>query len=170
MPIRTPPETKVAPQHSLHPASLSLVHAIIVGVGFMISPLLVGEKEQLAQDLATAKQDRADAKAAIDSATAQREKEADAYAAESTEEKANIAATKKAIDAIATGMAGAFLQSTAATALRNIAVNANSLDRYQRGVLTDFLSASTEYAPGSGEIVGILKQLLEDSARKIGAF
>ena len=37
-----------------------------------------------------------------------------------------------------------------------------SLDRYARGTLTSFLSASAGYAPASGEITGILKQLLED--------
>ena len=37
-----------------------------------------------------AKTDRADAKAAIEDATAQREKEAKAFAAEATEDKANL--------------------------------------------------------------------------------
>merc|ERR1719428_1359194 len=42
------------------------------------------------------------------------------------------------------------------------------MDRYTRRMLTDFLSTSqTEgYAPASGEIVGILKQLLEDMEKE----
>ena len=37
------------------------------------------------------------------------------------------------------------------------------MDRYSRRTLTEFLSTSSQagYAPASGEIVGILKQLLE---------
>ena len=42
-------------------------------------------------------------------------------------------------------------------------LNRESIDRYSRRTLTEFLSTSSQagYAPGSGEIVGILKQLLE---------
>merc|ERR1719399_2615982 len=58
-----------------------------------------------------------------------------------------------------------FLQSGAATTLKNIVINRN-LDRYSRRVLTDFLSTSSGYAPASGEIVGILKQLLEDMEKE----
>merc|ERR1719247_1696004 len=52
----------------------------------------LGSKAQLEADLAKHKKDREDAKAAIDSATAQREKENGAFTEESTESKANIAA------------------------------------------------------------------------------
>merc|ERR1719506_663235 len=47
----------------------------------------------------------------------------------------------------------------------NLVIN-RDLDRYSRRVLTDFLSTSTGYAPASGEIVGILKQLLEDMEKE----
>jgi len=50
----------------------------------------------------------------------------------------------------------------AATALRALVLKSNKLDRYGRETLTEFLSSSSGYAPASGEIVGILKQLLED--------
>merc|ERR1719235_889564 len=101
---------------------------------------------------------------------AQREKEAAEFASESTEDKANIAACKKAIDAIVKGMAGSFLQSDAASALRNLVMNRESLDRYSRRTLTEFLSTSSQagYAPASGEIVGILKQLLENMEKELG--
>merc|ERR1719407_14805 len=112
--------------------------------------------------------DREAAKKAIADATAQREKEAAEFASESTEDKANIAACKKAVDAIVKGMAGSFLQSDAASALRNLVLNRESLDRYSRRTLTEFLSTSSQagYAPASGEIVGILKQLLEDMEKE----
>merc|ERR1719253_1576239 len=82
-----------------------------------------GQKEQLLADLAQHKEDRENAKESIKSATAQREKEAAAYTEESTELKANIGACGKAIDAIAKGMAGSFLQSQAANTLRKIVEN-----------------------------------------------
>merc|ERR1719261_2136208 len=65
-------------------------------------------------------------------------------------------------------MAGMFLQSDAASALRNLVLNRESLDRYSRRTLTEFLSTSSQagYAPASGEIVGILKQLLENMEKE----
>ena len=78
----------------------------------------VATKAQLEADLAKHKEDREAAKKAIADATAQREKEAGEFASESTEDKANIAACKKAIDAIVKGMSAMFLQSDAASALR----------------------------------------------------
>merc|ERR1719156_506573 len=130
----------------------------------------VATKKQLEADLAKHKEDREAAKKAIADATAQREKEAAEFASESTEDTANIAACKKAIDAIVKGMAGSFLQSDAASALRNLVMNRESLDRYSRRTLTEFLSTSSQagYAPASGEIVGILKQLLENMEKELG--
>merc|ERR1719478_1360232 len=118
---------------------------------------------RVAAELAQHKQDRADANAAIESATAQREKEAEAFDKLSSDLKANIGACSKAIDAISKGMGASFLQSGAATALKKLVLaQAPSLRRYERETLTAFLSADQSYAPASGEIVGILKQLLEN--------
>merc|ERR1719460_2532861 len=127
----------------------------------------VATKTQLEADLTKHKADREAAKKAIGDATAQREKEAAEFADESTEDKANIAACSKAVDAIVKGMSGSFLQSDAASALRNLVLNRESLDRYSRRTLTEFLSTSAGYAPASGEIVGILKQLLEDMEKEL---
>jgi septal ring factor EnvC (AmiA/AmiB activator) len=127
----------------------------------------VGSEAQNNADLDKHKADRADAKAAIESATAQREKENGAFEEESTESKANIAACKKAITAIEKGMSGSFLQSGAADALRKLVDSRESMDQYARTTLTEFLSTSTGYAPASGEIVGILKQLLEDMEKEL---
>merc|ERR1719281_579023 len=124
-------------------------------------------KEPLDADLARHKSDRQAAKESIDTATKQREKEADAFAEESGELKSNIAALKKASDAIAKGMSGSFLQSSAANTLRQIAVDNLNLSRYQRDTLTSFLSTNTGYAPASGEILGILRQLQEDMEKEL---
>merc|ERR1719456_2091079 len=87
----------------------------------------------VAAELVQHKKDRADAKASIESATAQREKEAAEFAKLSGDLKANIAACGKAITAISKGMGASFLQS-GATALRHIVMN-SKLDRYSRQVL-----------------------------------
>jgi chromosome segregation ATPase len=120
----------------------------------------VSTKSQLESDLVKHKKDREDAKAAIADATAQREKEKAAFDAEDAEDKANIAACGKAIKAIEKGMAGGFLQSSAATTLKNIVIN-RDMDRFARMMLTDFLQSSSGESGSTGEIVGILKQLLE---------
>jgi len=120
----------------------------------------VSTKAQLEADLVKHKKDREDAKAAIADATAQREKEKAAFDAEDAEDKANIAACGKAIKAIEKGMAGGFLQSSAATTLKNIVIN-RDMDRFSRMMLTDFLQSSSGESGSTGEIVGILKQLLE---------
>merc|ERR1719379_1279969 len=127
----------------------------------------VSLKEQLDADLARHKSDRQAAKESIDTATKQREKEAAAFAEESGELKSNIAALKKASDAIAKGMSGSFLQSSAANTLRQIAVDNLNLSRYQRDTLTAFLSTQSGYAPASGEILGILRQLQEDMEKEL---
>merc|ERR1719316_1473306 len=116
------------------------------------------EKEQLASDIAQHKADREAAKSAMASATSLREKEAAAFATESTETKTNIAATGKAITAVEKGMGGAFLQTAAASVLKNFVLNANIGDE-QRDTITAFLSDDDSYAPQSGQITGILKQM-----------
>merc|ERR1719463_669325 len=73
---------------------------------------------QLKEDLKQAQMDRAAAKEAVAAATALREKEAAAYAKESSEVGANLAALKKAVTALEKGMGGAFLQTGAAGVLK----------------------------------------------------
>merc|ERR1719197_46182 len=66
-------------------------------------------------------------------------------------------------------MSDSFLQTSTASTLRNLVLNSESMDRYTRRMLTDFLSTSTterEESAGTGEIVGILKQLLEDMEKE----
>jgi len=116
-------------------------------------------KLQLEKDLAQHKANVADAKKTIATATALREKEAAAFAKESSDLKTNIAALAKATAAIEAGTAGSFLQNSAATAMlqrMTIDVDMSSPDRE---MLTAFLSQGQGYAPQSGQIVGILKQM-----------
>jgi len=120
----------------------------------------------LNSDIAKAKTDRAEAKAAIAAATNLRGKEAAIYAKESGDYKTNIAAMKKAVDLISSGASGgAFLQTSQGALLRKLSIDID-MSSADRDVLTSFLSGAqrSEYAPASGEIVGILKQMTDTMA------
>merc|ERR1719181_1683468 len=80
-------------------------------------------KKQLEAELKEAQKNRVDEKDAIAEATAIREKEAKAFAKTKSDAEANIGALSKAIPAIEKGMAGAFLQTKAASVLRQISVS-----------------------------------------------
>merc|ERR1719446_1062058 len=94
--------------------------------------------KQMKADLKTAQSNRADAKAAVAKATALREKEAAAYATESGELKTNIAATKKATAAIEAGAGGAFLQTAAASTLKQLSIS-QEMSEVDREMLTSTL-------------------------------
>merc|ERR1719313_3047239 len=115
---------------------------------------------QLNEDLQSHKSDREEAKSAMAKATAMREKDAAAFAKELGEDKANLASLTSALAAIEKGMAGGFLQTNAAAQLRRLTLN-QDITNHDRETLTAFLEQghSLEYAPASGEIVGILKQM-----------
>jgi len=105
--------------------------------------------------------DRAAAKAAMAEATNIRAKEAGAFADLKAEADANIAAATKATSAISKGMSGSFLQTAAAQVLKNLVLAQNSMDDSDREELTAFLSNGQGYAPASGQITGILKQMTD---------
>jgi len=130
-------------------------------------------KAQLDQELAAHKKAREEAKEAITAAAKRREKEAAEFAAESSELSANIASAKAAIDALSKGLGASFLQSKYANTLRNMVLAQGAkLDRYDRETLTDFLSVNANAratVSGTGEIIGILKQLLEDMEKELAA-
>jgi len=109
-------------------------------------------------DLKQAQGDRAAAKDAMKQATALREKEAAAFAAFKAEHDTNIAAIVKATAAIEHGVAASFLQTPAAQILQHI-VAKSDLPEADQETVTAFLSQSSSYAPQSGEIIGILKQM-----------
>merc|ERR1719188_2144541 len=116
--------------------------------------------KQTKADLKGAQESRAEAKAAVAKATALREKEAAAFAKESGDYKTNIAAMKKATAAISKGMGGAFLQTRAASVIKRLSITLD-ISSADRDILTSFLTQSTDYAPASAQIVGILKQMTD---------
>merc|ERR1719296_352664 len=67
-----------------------------------------------------------------------------------------------AIDAIEAGMAGAFLQTGAAQVLLKLFQSKQDMLDADREEVVAFLSGTSEYAPQSGEIVGILKQMADE--------
>jgi len=148
--------------------------ASIADAGSSISDLgnkIKAAKEQkavLAEELKTAQSDRTAAKKAMAEATAVREKEAAAFATEKANAEKDIAAVAKAIAAIEKGMAGSFLQSSGAQILRTIlAAKRNLLMDDDRQDMLSFLSGSQalEYAPQSGQILGILKQMHDEMVK-----
>jgi len=89
-------------------------------------------------------------------ATALRTKEAAAYEKELSADSANIAATAKATAAVEQGMSSAFLQTPSASVVLRVA------RERQQDDLVSFLSGADQYAPASGEIVGILKTMHDE--------
>merc|ERR1719424_2742495 len=118
-------------------------------------------KTQLEAELKEAQVDRVEAKGAIQKATALRDTEATAFSKVKNDAEANIGALSKAIPAIEKGMGGAFLQTTAASVLRQISVSADMIPA-DRELLASFLSEGVGYAPKSGKILGILKTLHDE--------
>jgi septal ring factor EnvC (AmiA/AmiB activator) len=115
---------------------------------------------QTKADLKSAQESRAAAKAAQAKATALREKEAGVFAKDSGDFKTNIAAMKKATAAIEKGAGGAFLQTSTASVLKQLSVTMD-MSSVDREMLTSFLSGEAGYAPASGSITGILKQMTD---------
>mmetsp|Transcript_104817 Transcript_104817/g.181121 ORF Transcript_104817/g.181121 Transcript_104817/m.181121 type:complete len:698 (+) Transcript_104817:101-2194(+) len=121
---------------------------------------------QLKEDLKTHKVDRDAAKTAMADATKVREKEAAEFATEKGESTTNLDALTKAIAALEKGMTG-FLQTTTAERLRNMVLNLGTLSDYDRDEVVSFLSGAqnNEYAPSSGEVTGILKEMKDTMAK-----
>merc|ERR1719218_420868 len=126
----------------------------------------VAMKKQLEGELKDNQKSRVEAKDAIAKATALREKEAKAFATKKSELDTNIGALSKAIPAIEKGMSGAFLQTTSASVLRQISLSADMIPA-DRDLLSSFLSEGTNYAPQSGQIVGILKTLKDEMEKDL---
>jgi len=122
----------------------------------------IGKLAQLKDDLKAHQNDRAAAKSAVASATALREKENAAFEATKTELDTNLAALAKATAAITKGMGGAFLQTESASALKNYVMGKNNMYDADRNDILSFLSGSTDYAPASGQITGILKTMNDE--------
>jgi len=127
------------------------------------------EKAQLEEDLTAHQNDRTAANEAMAKATEIREKEAAAFAKENAEEKANLDALNKALAAIEKGLGGAFLQTSAAGILRKLVMQKMDMVEDDRKELVAFLSDSNgNAAPGTEEIVGIMKQLGDEMEKDMG--
>jgi len=121
-----------------------------------------GQMAQLKTDLTNHQNDRAAAKVAMAEATALRGKENAAFSIVESETTTNIAGIGKAIAAIEKGAGGAFVQTSAASVVKQLAMNSQKMMDADRQDLLSFLGGSTEYAPASGEITGILKTMLDE--------
>jgi chromosome segregation ATPase len=121
----------------------------------------VGALSQLKSDLANHKADREAAKDALAEALGMREKEAGAYGGVKAEAEANMAAVGKAVKAIEKNAAAAFLQTDAAQVLRDLAQSDKTVvnDNVRTEVMAFLSNQDEDESEGSGEIVGILKQL-----------
>jgi len=124
-----------------------------------------GKLAQLKEDVKSHQTDRAAAKTAIAEATALREKEKAAFDTFSSETKTNLAALAKATTAIEKGM-GSFLQTGAAATLKKLVSKLDMQDADRQDMMA-FLSGSTDYAPASGEIVGILKTMDDEMSKDL---
>jgi len=128
----------------------------------------LAEKKQLKADLEKATADRTEAKETVAKATAIRDREAKAFDALAGEAKSNIGALNKAIPAIEKGM-GSFLQTGTASALKQLVIS-RDMRSADRDLLAAFLdnTGESQYAPASGEIVGILKTMQDEMTKDFG--
>jgi len=125
-------------------------------------------KAQLDEELKNHKADRAEAQSALAGATKIREKDAATYAKNESDLSTNIRALGKAVGALEKGLSGgAFMQGGSMAreglTLRKLATSANLSD-IDRDSITAFLSNSST-APGTSEIVGILKEMKDEMER-----
>jgi len=116
---------------------------------------------QLKEELLTHKADRDAAKTAIADADALRAKEKAEFDKLTAEESANIKALKAAVAALEKGMSGSFLQTGVAQQVLRVLKSKQDMLEGDREELIAFFQGTQDssYAPQSGEITGILKQL-----------
>jgi len=127
------------------------------------------KKKQLDEDLKQHQVDRSAAKAAMEEASAIRNKEHAAFAAEKSTLSTNLDAMGKAIKAIESGMAGGFLQTNTAQVLKQLVqTNSNLLDADRQDIMA-FLSGGQggQYVPQSGQITGILKTIHDEMSKTL---
>merc|ERR1719420_1832777 len=133
----------------------------------------IAEKDQLDMELIEHKKDREAAQQDLAKATAIREKEHAEYLELTGESKENLDAMTAAIAALEKGMGSGFLQSKTSLLdrLHKILNTAQTLDNYQRSVVTSFLAGTQnpygDYHGQSGEIVGILKTMKDEMDKSL---
>jgi len=102
---------------------------------------------------------RAEAKDQMAKATALRDSEAKAFLKLKSDADTNVSAIAAAVAAIEKGMGASFLQSGSANLIKVYAMEKANMPDPDRQTLLAFLSGSDSYAPKSGQIVGILKEM-----------
>jgi hypothetical protein len=124
------------------------------------------EKTQIAQELVDHKKDRESAKQDLEEATSLRTKEAGEFSTTKADLDTNIAAMGSAIPALEKGMGGAvLLQTPAFRRLRQLVTSSPNMDAMDQRDVMAFLDAGNgdgSYSPGTGQIIGILKQMKEE--------
>jgi chromosome segregation ATPase len=120
---------------------------------------LVEKKDATEASLKEHGDSREEAKKQVAEATALRESEHKKFLQFKSDTETNMSAVSAAVAAIEKGMGGSFLQSASANKIRTYAMEKATMSDENRQMLLAFLSGSTEYAPKSGQIVGILKEM-----------
>jgi len=110
---------------------------------------------------------RAEAKETMSKSTAIRDTESKAALQFKSDSETNISAIAAAVKAIEKGMGGAFLQTASANKLRVYAMEKATMPDADRQTLLAFLSGSSDYAPKSGAITGILKEMGDQMAASL---
>jgi len=133
---------------------------------------LKAEKAQLEQDLVEHKSSREAATADLQTATDLRAKDAKDAAEAEADMSTNLDAMTKAIAALEKGM-GSFLQLGHANLdiLQAALERSNAVDDMEKQSVLDFMQQGTnqEYAPASGQIVGILKAMKDETSSDLKA-
>eukprot|EP00418_Pyrodinium_bahamense_P060575 CAMPEP_0179164212 /NCGR_PEP_ID=MMETSP0796-20121207/80571_1 /TAXON_ID=73915 /ORGANISM="Pyrodinium bahamense, Strain pbaha01" /LENGTH=692 /DNA_ID=CAMNT_0020866631 /DNA_START=179 /DNA_END=2254 /DNA_ORIENTATION=- len=124
---------------------------------------LTAETQRLKGDVEQAKADRGDADAALSQSESIQGKEHDSLVKEATETAANIKALDQAIKSLESGLSSSFLQTSAASTLRQLTVSLE-MSTADRDLISAFLAndQSEGETPQTAEILGILKQMKEE--------
>lgn len=132
------------------------------------------EKAQKAgteQELKEAKSDREEARQTLKTATSLREKEKAEYENASAEHKDDLKALDDAIAALKRGMgANAFIQAPFIGKLKQVvsSIQSDAVDSSDRESVMSFIEQSGEYAPQSGQVVGILVNMVDEMDKDLG--
>lgn len=130
------------------------------------------EKKKLGEEIKQHKADRKKSKGELEAATNKRVEEKKVYDAATKEVQKTLADIDRAVQALEKGMGKSFLQTKEADYLRQV-VEANGAAMQQLGYEDErkiqfFLQSGKDYAPQSGEIVGILKAMKDQFDDNLG--
>jgi len=128
-------------------------------------PAATAQRDQVVAELSQHKQERAGANDAVDAATSQRKTENRAYEDEAADLTSNLAALSSAITAIQKGLGG-FLETNAAQHVVTVFERSDADDSDKQSVRAFFQSSTSQSSPQSGEIVGILKTMVDEMEQR----